>query len=204
MVLAFHSLFKYRERPNEVAPIIGKLNGVRKIAFSKPLCIAEAFEKAKRNRASLTDVILTAITLTFGEIIRSQNTIQVSVPFTLRDFPKDLKSLKVNNDFACLPKLLRFPTKDGQRVEIFESDQLFKDTFLAKLREVNQDIRSVKSKFMALGWYFMMKYFLFLLRVPMNNNPWTVADTYTSVVSIVPGKREPYIFDFKNLGTPGI
>jgi len=71
MVLAFHSLFKYRERPNEVAPVVGKLNGVRKIAFSKPLCIAEAFEKAKRHRASMTDVILTAITLTFGEMITS-------------------------------------------------------------------------------------------------------------------------------------
>jgi hypothetical protein len=57
---------------------------------------------------------------------------------------------------------------------------------------------------MALGWYFMMKYFLFLLRVPMNNNPWTVADTYTSVVSIVPGKRDPYIFDCANNGNPGI
>ena len=137
MILAFHSLFRYKEKANEVAPIKGKLNGVRKIAFSKPLCIAEAFEKAKRNRASLTDLILTAITLTFGEMIRSKNSIQVSVPFTLRDFPKDLKSLKVNNDFACLPKLLRFPTKDGKRVEIFESDQVFKETFLAKLREVN-------------------------------------------------------------------
>jgi len=38
----------------------------------------------------------------------------------------------------------------------------------------------------------------------MNNSPWTVADTYTSVVSIVPGKREPYIFDCTNLGNHGI
>lgn len=120
------------------------------------------------------------------------------MPFTLRDFPKDMKSLKVNNDFACLPKLLRFPTKDGARVDIFASDELFRETFFSKLREINGDIRSVKSKFMALGWYFMMKYFIFLLRVPMNNHPWTVADTYTSVVSIVPGKREPYVFDCAN------
>ena len=50
------------------------------------------------------------------------------MPFTLRDFPKDLKSLKVNNDLACLPKVLNFPTKDNKRVDLFESDQIFKET----------------------------------------------------------------------------
>ena len=64
--------------------------------------------------------------------------------------------------------------------------------------ETNEDIRSAKTKFMALGWYFMMKYFMFLLRVPMNYSPWTVAPSYTAVVSVVPGKKAPYVFDFYN------
>lgn len=70
MAYAFHSLFKYKEKPNEIA-VRGKLAGTRKIAFSKPLSIEHASEKAKKNRASLTDLILTALTLTFGEVVKS-------------------------------------------------------------------------------------------------------------------------------------
>jgi hypothetical protein len=126
------------------------------------------------------------------------------MPFTLRGYPDSLNDLTVNNDFACLPKLLKFPVKDGQRIDVLADDQVFKEAVLAKVKEVNQDIRSVKSKFMAIGWYFMMKYFIFLLRVPMTTRPWTVANTYTSVVSIVPGKKTPYVFDIANKGGHGV
>jgi hypothetical protein len=51
---------------------------------------------------------------------------------------------------------------------------------------------------MALGWYFMMKYFMTLLRYPMNYCPWSVAPSYTAVLSVVPGKKAPYVFDFKS------
>ena len=66
------------------------------------------------------------------------------MPFTLRDFPKDIKNLKVNNDFACLPKILTFPCKDNKRVDLFESDLVFRETLFEKLRETNRDIRSLK------------------------------------------------------------
>ena len=32
----------------------------------------------------------------------------------------------------------------------------------------------------------------------MNYSPWTVAPSYTAVLSVVPGKKEPYVFDFPN------
>jgi hypothetical protein len=57
---------------------------------------------------------------------------------------------------------------------------------------------------MAVGWYYMMKYFIFLLRVPMTTRPWTVANTYTSVVSIVPGKKDPYVLDYDNNKQHGV
>jgi hypothetical protein len=37
----------------------------------------------------------------------------VSVPFTLKDYPKTLNELRLGNDFAALPMELRFP--DGAR-----------------------------------------------------------------------------------------
>lgn len=94
--------------------------------------------------------------------------------------------------------------KDKKRVNLNENDQVFKDCLMSKLKESNDEMRSLKSKFMALGWYFMMKYFIFLLRVPMTNQPWGVSHMYTSVVSVVPGKRDPYVFDLANKDSHGI
>lgn len=205
MTMAYFSLFAHRDGENEVANNFSKLTGQRKIAFTKPLSIEHAFDKAKRHGSSLTDLILSTVTLTFGELVRSQNQVQVSMPFTLRGFPRNFKKLKVNNDFAVLPKLLSFPVDaQNSRIELFQSDQVFRETLLTKMAQTNADMRSVKSKFTALGWYFMMKYFMFLLRVPMVVSPWTVANTYTSVVSVVPGKKEPFVFDMENAGREGV
>ena len=65
MVYAFRSLFNYRERSNEIN-VKAKLTGKRMVAYSKPLSIEVAYEKAKRHKVSINDVILTAINLTLS------------------------------------------------------------------------------------------------------------------------------------------
>ena len=62
------------------------------------------------------------------------------------------------------------------------------------LTETKRSIRSSKSKFEAIGWYYMMKYFLFFLRPALNFKPWSVATNYFSVLSIVPGPKKPFKF----------
>ena len=65
MLYAFNSLFNYREKSNEIN-IKSKLTGLRKVAYSKLICIGDAFEKAKRNKVSINDIFLTTITLTLS------------------------------------------------------------------------------------------------------------------------------------------
>ena len=121
------------------------------------------------------------------------------VPFTLRGFPEHLNGLKVNNDFACVPFWLRFP-KDKQtnkRVFIYRNGKLpyygklkLKNTVLSLMADLRQTMRTKRAKFEAIGWYYMMKYFLFFLRVPLVYQPTGVASYYHSVLSLVPGPKE--------------
>ena len=129
------------------------------------------------------------------------------VPFTLRGFPETLSKLQVNNDFACIPFWIRFP-KDKQtneRIQIFEpSDDkkmkpasFIKETAVNMMSELKATMRTKRSKFESVGWYYMMKFFLFLLRYPLNYQPTGVASYYHSVLSLVPGPKEKFKF-----GTP--
>ena len=51
-------------------------------------------------------------------------------------------------------------------------------------------MRTKRAKFESIGWYYMMKAFLFLLRVPLNYKPTEVASYYASVLSLVPGPKK--------------
>jgi hypothetical protein len=48
-------------------------------------------------------------TLALSQLTPKADFLQVSVPFTLKDYPKDLKSLNIGNDFACLPCKIKLP-----------------------------------------------------------------------------------------------
>ena len=65
------------------------------------------------------------------------------------------------------------------------------------LADTKRSVRSSKSKFEAIGWYYMMKYFLFLLRPLLNFKPHSVANNYFTVLSIVPGPKMPLKFGIK-------
>ena len=56
-------------------------------------------------------------------------------------------------------------------------------------------MQSKRAKFESIGWYYMMKFFLFLLRVPLNYKPKTVAAYYHSVLSLVPGPTHKFTFN---------
>ena len=61
-------------------------------------------------------------------------------------------------------------------------------------------MRSKRTKFESIGWYYMMKYFMFILRYPLTKSPETVARYYHSVLSMVPGPKKPFTFAIKDSG----
>ena len=59
--------------------------------------------------------------------------------------------------------MLHFPrNKNGDRIKLKKGeDNHFRDTFTQVMKQTKQTVRSSKSKFEAIGWYYTMKYFLF-------------------------------------------
>ena len=175
MVLAFRSLFAYPTKRNvtEMNPK-GKLTGERKVTYSKSLVTVVLIDKLKKQRISLNEFVFSIVTLALSEMIDLSDEVQACVPFTLRDFPDTFVKLKVHNDFACLPKMLNFPKdRDGKRIKLYDnkvikSEERFKETLLQVMNETKQSVRSSKAKFEAIGWYYMMKYFIVLLRPLLN------------------------------------
>ena len=110
------------------------------------------------------------------------NQIQVSMPFTLRDFPDSAAHLQQGNHIAALPIVIRFPQKRN----------------MESLPKLCQDMRetrlSSKSKYLALGFYYMMNYFMAFLRWPLNFHPLDCVRNYTTVLATVPGPRKPLVF----------
>lgn len=158
-------------------------------------------------------------TLALSELVKSEESphaMQMCVPFTLRDFPRTLSQLEVNNDFACIPFWIRFlrDGDDGRRVSIYQrapaaasdaeeckeqikSAEFVRDAGLRVMTELRATMRTKRAKFESIGWYYMMKFFLFLLRYPLNYQPTGVATYYHSVLSLVPGPKDRFKF-----GTP--
>jgi hypothetical protein len=52
-------------------------------------------------------------------------------------------------------------------------------------------VKSYKTIFLALGFYYMMRYFVGLLRWRMCYNWKPVCNNYTTVLSCVPGPKKP-------------
>lgn len=58
---------------------------------------------------SINDYIICCAQLALSQIAVSQSDMLISIPFTVKDYPKSLKHLNVGNDFASLPFRLKFP-----------------------------------------------------------------------------------------------
>ena len=144
-------------------------------------------------------------------MISKVDSLLVCVPFSLRGFPRDLKSLHVNNDFACVPLRVNFPKQDNCRLSVFkktldglvfpDGDRYSLDKDLlgtvvkTAMKDAGRSVRNKRAKFEAVGWHYMMKYFLFLLRYPLNYKPKSVATYYSAVLSLVPGPKENFTLD---------
>jgi len=79
------------------------------VAFSAPLDISGAREKLRKQKSSINDYIIATATLALSQIAENTKQINVSMPFTLKDFPQTSRQLNVGNDFALMPVYLRFP-----------------------------------------------------------------------------------------------
>lgn len=82
---------------------------MKKAAISKPLNIIEIRDVLKKKKISLNDYIVVSASLALSKICTGTNYIKVSIPFTLKDYPKSFAELKIGNDIACLPFKLEFP-----------------------------------------------------------------------------------------------
>ncbi len=63
----------------------------------------------KKHKVSLNDYIVCAASLALSKIATASTFVQVSMPFTLKDYPQTVSDLKIGNDFAALPFRLTFP-----------------------------------------------------------------------------------------------
>lgn len=97
------------DTPSAIWPEGSEIKGVRKVAISKPLDISLLRETLKKKKISMTDYIVVSAQLALSQIATDVDMIQVSIPFTLKDYPKRLEDLSVGNDFSCLPFKMSFP-----------------------------------------------------------------------------------------------
>jgi len=106
--LAWQAIWRPNQN-NNIAPG-GKLTGVRKVAFSSKLDIEVAQAKAKTQNLTLNDWVFACLTLAMSQICSlDTNKVQVSMPFSLVDFPDNAAQLKMGNNIAALPIVIQFP-----------------------------------------------------------------------------------------------
>jgi hypothetical protein len=89
----------------------------------------------------------------------------------------------VGNDFAALPFKLKF-----LKIRDLSS---FKEMIIAH----KEKTRSLKSLFLAQGTYYMMNYFVGLLRYKMCFDWKRICNNYTTVLSVVPGPKQGWGFE---------
>ena len=70
------------------------------------------------------------------------------------------------------------------------------------MNNIRSELRTKHAKFESIGWYYMMKFFLFLLRYPLNYDPKNVASYYHSTLSLVPGPRNKFSFGLPSADDP--
>ena len=61
--------------------------------------------------------------------------------------------------------------------------------------EQKAKVRSYKNIFLAVGFYYMMRYFVGVLRWRMCFNWRPICNNYTMVLSCVPGPKKPLFFE---------
>lgn len=124
----------------------------------------------------MSDYITVTSTLAIAKICTEKTqSVTVSIPFTLRDYPENLSKFSVHNDFSCLPFKLEFPEKR----EI--------SSFKQMLEKQKKAVKDKRQLFLGIGFYYMMKGMVRIVKPLMNSHSDRVANNVTTVFSIVPG-----------------
>lgn len=72
--IAFWSLFNYNYKPNGVFNRYDrKLTGNKKVAFSKALSTEQYFDKAKKHKVSINDLILTSANIALAQFTKTKD-----------------------------------------------------------------------------------------------------------------------------------
>lgn len=138
----------------------------------------------KQKKVSLNNYIICCAKMALSQIAVSQDSLQVSIPFTVKDYPETLDGFRIGNDFAALPFLFKFPPKEQRTISQFKP----------MLKQLSAQVRSVKTLFLALGFYYMMRYFVGVLRWKMCFDWKHICNNYTTVFSCVPGPRKDWVW----------
>jgi hypothetical protein len=78
---------------DQIYPENANKKGIRKAAISRPLDISKLRQELKSQKVSLNDYIICAANLALSRICTDSDWIKVSIPFTLKDYPKSLETL---------------------------------------------------------------------------------------------------------------
>jgi hypothetical protein len=140
--LAQKSIFDHSEKNNEIYQKVKgpRLTGKKVVSCTSDLDITQVLEVGKKTRAfTLNDFIISVLALTLRQATTAK-LIQLSVPFTLRPFPKASDMTKesdmtVKNDFASVPIVLNL-ARD------FEGDD--KQVFTELMSRIRKETRSAK------------------------------------------------------------
>jgi len=108
VILAQFAVFRPNKR-NIIHPKGVQLDGERKVAVGNCIDISEVKDALKKKKVSINDYILVASSLAMSQIATDVNRTQVSIPFTLKDYPKRLEDIRMGNDFSSLPFTMKFP-----------------------------------------------------------------------------------------------
>jgi len=71
--------------------------------------MTEIKESLKKKRVSINDYIIVSSALALSQLATDVKRTQVSIPFTLKDYPKRVDDIRMGNDFAALPFTMKFP-----------------------------------------------------------------------------------------------
>jgi hypothetical protein len=69
---------------------------------------------------SLSDYIVVCATLAFQKVCPDSDAVLVSIPYTLKDYPRRFDNVFVGNDFASLPYLLDFQSRKARSLSLIK------------------------------------------------------------------------------------
>jgi diacylglycerol O-acyltransferase len=160
-------------------PLKGKKNGV----LSKDISVEGVKKQAKLMNATINDVIMALTSITLKEYMVSKgdtktSTINLAVPYSLRELPKKKEDFELKNDFA----MMKIPLD-------------LTDNFQDSLSKVKTRMNALKNSIEPYGMYYFLKVALFLPNLILKHANNFLCDKMSIVFSNVPGPKVPWVIN---------